>query len=70
MGYNPAERVIFSQIDFPDTSGIMSDGIEQRSSPRRHSSCYPKLSSGISRPAVFCDIGALGTPWPKKIVLA
>jgi len=38
MGYNPAEHVIFNQIHFPDTRGIMSDRIEQMSSPRGHSS--------------------------------
>jgi hypothetical protein len=68
MGYNPAERVIFNQIHFPDTRVIMSDWIEQRSSPHRHGSCGPKLLRGILRAAVICDVGALGTLPSKGIV--
>jgi hypothetical protein len=66
MGHNPAEHVIFNQIHFSDTRVIMSDRIEQRNSPRGHGSCKPKLVRGILRPAVLCDVGALGTPRPQE----
>jgi len=69
-GYNPAERVILNQIHFPDTRVIMSDRIEQRSSPRRHGSRYSKLLRGILRVAVLYDVVALGTPQPKRMVSA
>jgi hypothetical protein len=69
-GLQPCQACYFQPDSFSNARVIMSDRIEQRSSPRRHGSCWPKLLRGILRPAVLCDVGALGTPQPMGMLPA
>ena len=64
-GLQPCRACYFQSDSFP-----MVEWLCPRGSPRRHGNRQLQLVCGILRPAVLCDIGALGTSLPKGMVPA
>jgi len=70
MDYNPAERVIFNQIHFPDTSGIMSGSGRTKVHTADMAIVSRIVNTWDFKTNLLCEVGALGNNRPKGMVPA